>query len=324
MVKFNYETSTLVEQNLAIKAKDYCEKMMLERKFQRGDYEYLNKLIYFYLGGEIPNFKFRQPSACHEARFMSDSLYILVLFMTSNILELLDESQIEKFKQLSNYIALFHGPNFLRCGLTEQAPNLDLTLVKELHLYRSIDEKITDSVVKSINLHSWYLTSNLVVLCLADATLPSEEREKVAKKLFETEKPAAFEKIKPSLPELSPETQLVDCVGPDSWLIFDILNLYDNEWLQIDAENWSFFENYRTFEKFAKNLKSINDFAERKIRLIQDFVLSSPVEDRRQNNIMSAKNHRQILTKTLTKENTKIFHFIFYSNCILISLKLFL
>ena len=60
---------------------------MLERKFQRGDYEYLNKLIYFYLGGEIPNFKFRQPSACHEARFMSDSLQSLVL---------LDEGQIEK------------------------------------------------------------------------------------------------------------------------------------------------------------------------------------------------------------------------------------
>ena len=52
----------------------------------------------------------------------------------------------------------------------------------------------------------------LVVLSLADSTLPSEEREKVSKTLFETEKPAAFEKIKPSLTELSPEKQLVDCV----------------------------------------------------------------------------------------------------------------
>ena len=33
--------------------------------------------------------------------------------------------------------------------VTEQAPNLNLTLHKDLHLYHSMDDRITDSVVES-------------------------------------------------------------------------------------------------------------------------------------------------------------------------------
>ena len=89
---------------MALKAKDYCEKMMHERKFQIGNYEYLNQLIFFYLGGEITNFRFMQPFACQEARFMSDILTILVLIMTSNILELLNNDEKKKSNSSNNYI----------------------------------------------------------------------------------------------------------------------------------------------------------------------------------------------------------------------------
>ena len=40
--------------------------------------------------------------------------------------------------------------------------------------------------------------------------------------------------------------------------------------MQVNQENWHRFENFRVFQKFAINLKSVNDPAERNIRLIQD------------------------------------------------------
>ena len=43
------------------------------------------------------------------------------------------------------------------------------------------------------------------------------------------------------------------------------------------------------FQNFVINFKNVNDYAERNIRLIQDFEMPSSVEERRQNNMLSAK-----------------------------------
>ena len=57
----------------------FCKTALLQGIFQRGDYKYLTKLTAIYLGVEVEKFKFLQPGANHEARFMADCLYLLVL-----------------------------------------------------------------------------------------------------------------------------------------------------------------------------------------------------------------------------------------------------
>ena len=89
LLLFNYENASKFQANLASKAKNFCKGLLEKGNFQRGDYEYLIQLVFLFLGGELANFKFRQPMACHEARFMSDAIYILVLHMTSPFLNIL-------------------------------------------------------------------------------------------------------------------------------------------------------------------------------------------------------------------------------------------
>ena len=43
--------------------------------FPRGDFRELRELPFVWLGGDVPNFRFRWPSACHRARFMAQSIH---------------------------------------------------------------------------------------------------------------------------------------------------------------------------------------------------------------------------------------------------------
>ena len=45
----------------------------------RTEYRRMVKFAVFYLGGKVENFYFHQPPPCHEARFMADAIYLLML-----------------------------------------------------------------------------------------------------------------------------------------------------------------------------------------------------------------------------------------------------
>ena len=205
------------------------------------------------------------------------------------------------------YISLTHGPYYLQAPLTEQSPRLDLQFVEDLEAYSN--KKLVAAVKKSISNHSVYLSEQLVVLALADSNVCDEEKSAAAKKLFSTTRPRHFEPKKPSYPKLEGSQKLHDFISPGSWAILNFLELESNEWLQLEPKSWHYFENYRVFKDFVKNLKSVNDYAERNIRLVQDFIMSSPIEERRQNNMMSAKNHRLKIDKKLLKESTFFLQF---------------
>ena len=152
-------------------------------------YEYLIKLIYIFLGGKIHKFTFRQPSACHEARFMADSLYILVLYMTSDIISQLKEDLKPNFKLLAEYISIFHGIYFLQTPITEKSPQLDLKFIKDFYSVKHIyGENTFNSILKSYSNHSWCLTENLVVISLADTSLDDDVRNSIAGELLKYER----------------------------------------------------------------------------------------------------------------------------------------
>ena len=72
---------------LSTEALEFGERALAWGTFARGDYRKLCELFVYYLDGpgSVPNFMFHQPGACHEARFMADSLYLLTLQMTQKI-----------------------------------------------------------------------------------------------------------------------------------------------------------------------------------------------------------------------------------------------
>ena len=104
----------------ALESLQFCKRAKTTTLFDRGDYRYLTKLVAFFLGEETENFHFRQPGAHHEARFLADCSYLLVICMTQNIISNNDKMQSlvteEKRRQLKiacTYIACFHAQMFL-------------------------------------------------------------------------------------------------------------------------------------------------------------------------------------------------------------------
>ena len=72
------------------------------------------------------------------------------------------------------------------------------------------------------------------------------------------------------------------------------------DWLQLPASQQ---ESFRALEHFVKSLACVNDSSERKIKLIQDYVLSAKSEEKRQNILFSAHQNRTILKyDEMTKE----------------------
>ena len=75
------------------------------------------------------------------------------------------------------------------------------------------------------------------------------------------------------------------------------------DWLQLPASEWEQQDSFRALEHFVKSLACVNDPSERKIKLIQDYVLSAKSEEKREKILFSAHQNRTILKyDEMTKE----------------------
>jgi len=57
-------------------------------------------------------------------------------------------------------------------------------LVKTLHQFKQTDLTIASSALKKLQLYFWYLTEEMVPLCLFDNCVADEEKEKLLKPCF--------------------------------------------------------------------------------------------------------------------------------------------
>ena len=86
-----------------------------------------------------------------------------------------------------------------------------------------------------------------------------------------SEKPESFDLGKPNFPQLEPKTNLPDLIGPLSWTIFEVLNV-ETEFLTVSPDKWMDYPGYVECYTFVRNMKVINDTAERGVKLISEFL----------------------------------------------------
>ena len=209
------------------------ETALLQGTFQRGDYKYLTELTAIYLGVEVKKFKSLQPVANHEARFMADCLYLLVLQMNRAHVPGIDPSVWETITTATDYIVFFHTMFFLKSPMAAQAPRNDLQglqvsfmlMTNELYSkYARIGKCLHDSLMR----HLWYLTPQLVIFALADDDLDNDTKTKILTKLLSFDQPSNndFEREKPeTVAQISPMSSLEDFVSEQSYLYFSKLKI---------------------------------------------------------------------------------------------------
>ncbi len=194
----------------------------------------------------------RQPGAYHHARFMGKSLYILKIYLLSEVFHL---TRVEKRRvdRLAQFVVLLYGKYFLSTSLSTAAPRHDLNFWYDLQEYRQFDRVAADQALLSSRRHLWYLTPELIALSLFDDGVTVVEKKAMAETLLQFPKPDVFAPGKPGQPQFNPvaihltneKPPLASFITERSWLMFHLINA-DSEWLNDDPSTWLHNAAYRT------------------------------------------------------------------------------
>ena len=139
---------------------------------------------------------------------------------------------------------------------------------------------MAESALAVLCRHTWYLQEETVPFALFSKKLTIDEKSRLAAKLltFVEEKPLhwkedlepgqeTYQLGKPILElDLTPQTCLVDLLGTNSFLLWDILGL-DWQWLQQSPEEWDKSASYQEMKEYVCTVKVTNDCAERGVKV---------------------------------------------------------
>ena len=147
------------------------------------------------------------------------------------------------------------------------APVNDLQLIQDMFKYEILDPQIAEAVLQKMEKHRWYLTQETA---LFSSRLSDKQKRDIAAQLHATEKPDSFRRGKPVFQLVTTKTTLVHLIGPESHLLFDILNIRP-DWLLDPVESWPENDDYQKALEYVANLKVANDVAERGVKMMSDF-----------------------------------------------------
>ena len=232
-------------------------------------------------------------------------IYFLKMFLLSRVFNL-SEKEKSMVSRVVTLTAVFYAKAWLRAPLSVSAARNDLDFHSKILKYRMVEPKAAFEMIDKIRRHLWYTTAQAIPLALADTELQDEEREELAKAIHR--QPRELIKTgRPQFPELdwqgegNKRPRLATLVNPNSWLMFQLLNLQDSQdWLLTPCSMWQLFGDNRKLEEFSVNLPVTNDLAERGVALISKFVDKVHNEEQRQALLQVVEFHRS-LVKDYTK-----------------------
>jgi hypothetical protein len=224
-------------------------KLYKEESFPREEYRDFLELTLVYLGVPVFPFAFRKPGrsvivihsvfscwyifslmstgAHHHVRFMAYGIYYLKMQLISEKFQM-SVKERRNVKRMADFVALFYTEAFLRSRLATLAPASDLKFLSHMNAFKQVDEIAATAAIKSASNHLWYLCEELVVFSIFDRELPPDLRQQLLNRPLEFPRPNTFLSQKPKFPTFDPSSieyprQLLDFVGPRSWLVFELL-----------------------------------------------------------------------------------------------------
>ena len=133
---------------MAEKSLAFCKDALKSDLFPRNDYKHLCQYVVAYLDSpdSVSQFRIHKPAACHEARFMADSLYILAMELTQPNTNFLSIKEHKIVSRAAMYIAAVHAMNFLQSNQLTLAASNDLNVMKSFL-------SLSDAFLKSFKHH---------------------------------------------------------------------------------------------------------------------------------------------------------------------------
>ena len=255
----------------------------------------------------------KAPGARHHARWMSKVIYAIKIAMFQDQLKCdISESLLTKIVDLARFLCLYYVKPWSRASLPFQAPIEDLILYKTMvtnakkHKSESL-RQLSQAVPSKFENHFWYLTERLVVLALF-STASVHEKQDMAKAIKKYQNDTSFDHSVQKMPTVTAFTQLKDLIGPESWLLFKLIN-EQPLFLSKPALLWEKDECYIRIKSRLQHLKVVNDSSERALGLVTDYHSSTITKSPFQKQFLyqEVKNLREKQNKLLTKPNAERF-----------------
>ena len=297
-------------EELAREVVEWGKTALQENQFSRGDFRYSIKLMLRFFGVLLPDFSFERPKDTSPARFLVYGIFYLEITMKLNhllVYNLYTEKEREEMLTMAWFSACYYLPNMIKAKYPEKMPELTVNLVGELRQLKQLHPDIANCALAVVGRHLEPVSGELVLLGIADTTVPEEEREQMGQKLFRlqhTWQPGQMAIAPVKVPDLVNSEHywvdnnmpaLVTFVNDRSFLLLDHLG-WTKEDLKVFNSPFNEWHNSDKFIKLCKVIKGmsvVNDTAERSIKLIKDYIKSTRSEDGLQRTLLSVDVMRE-------------------------------
>ena len=265
----------------------------LEMNHQREDYRELLELASIFMG-EVPvrGLNFRKPGAIHRARFMARLLYSLKIYIFRDSGFKMSHHEL---RGLGDF-CVFGVGNYIKSWFVSQlptaAPANDLKLLK---LLAATGSPASLGALKKLCGQLWYLSEELVALAFFDQNVDAQEKRAMIEALSKqgtTDDPPKRIAVEKST---IANKQLQDFITQNTKKFFHILSIPDS-FLSADRETSATNEAYLEAESVVKELRVVNDTAERGVALMQEY-----------NSLLTKDEEQTQFIMQVVKENRKCF-----------------
>lgn len=299
----NFQSGIDDERVKSILTSDHIERVAsfvqqtLNTALPRDDYKELLNLTLIFLGCQpAQEVRFNTPGAFHHARWMSKANYSLKIYLFRNQFSLSSE-EVEAFREICLFIVMLYTEAWFTAPKAAAAPNHDLQFLKKLHEYRGINEKISDVTVKKLSNHWWYLSPETVGLSFFDEQIPLTIKRRMVAELdpyneMQDLYPNKF-LLKSNNIDAFCNSDISKFVTPQTRNFFSRFEI-DEDFLKLDPSFWTDNENFQKGLKTVRQMKIVNDVAERGVCLFTDYnQILSKSEDQKQFILQIVTAYRQ-------------------------------
>lgn len=207
----------------------------------------------------------------HSARWMAKAIYCLKVYMFREQFPILTEQNISGLLKMCIFVVDVYVRAWYDAPYAASAPRSDLQLAADLKRFASVDQNAAAIGLQKLQGQLWYLSEELIGLAVFDTGLPDEERESLVQSILGKQGEAERSTRRNlSIEELT-SSSIAELGSTNTALFFEILGIEKDSFFNLPVSEWESNDAYQRGKNIVDHLKVINDHAERRVQLVQNF-----------------------------------------------------
>ena len=181
-----------------------------------------------------------------------------------------DKNMIQKLHRFCLFTSLFYVKVWLTSSNAIDAPINNLQFWKNMQMFKKIDPGVAEAALIAQTRHLWYLSEEVAPFALFSGSVSTHEKKKIASTILKKINDENMETGVPVMPQMNQNVKVSSLIGKNTRLLFDLLKV-NTKWLSLYPDEWSKNDEFNYISGILKDLKVVNNLAERSVKLVTDF-----------------------------------------------------